>query len=446
MRIKLPATVKAVLDGLHGKGYEAYAVGGCVRDSILGRRPDDWDITTSALPEQVKSIFRRTVDTGIAHGTVTVLIGEKAHEVTTYRIDGTYGDGRHPDNVTFTASLSEDLKRRDFTVNAMAYNEEEGLIDICGGMDDLQKKIIRCVGDPMERFSEDALRILRAIRFSAQLNFGIDRETLVGIVRLAPTLEKISAERICTELLKLIESDHPEYLKVAYEAGITRIILPEFDAMMDTPQKNPHHCFNVGEHTLKSLEAIESGRVTRLTMLLHDVGKPSCRTTDEEGIDHFKGHGPLGAELAGKIMRRLKLDNDTIRKVTTLIRYHDWRMRPDEKEVRHAVSRIGAELFPVLLKVQTADMLAQSPEYMPEKLQRIVEVSTAYEKIIREAQCVSLKDLKITGRDIMSFGCAPGPEVGRLLQLALEEALDDPEKNDREYLLNFIKTRMEGKE
>ena len=446
MKIRLPATVKAVLDGLHGKGFEAYAVGGCVRDSILGRRPDDWDITTSARPEEVKRIFSRTVDTGIAHGTVTVLVGSRAHEVTTYRIDGTYGDGRHPDSVTFTASLPEDLKRRDFTVNAMAYNEEEGLIDLCGGMEDLQKKVIRCVGDPMERFSEDALRILRAVRFSAQLNFGIDKETLVGIVRLAPTLEKISAERICTELLKLIESEHPDYLKVAYEAGITKIILPEFDAMMDTPQNNPHHCFSVGDHTLKTMCAIESGKVQRLTMLLHDVGKPCSRTTDEKGIDHFKGHGPAGAELAEKIMKRLKLDKDTIRKVTTLVKYHDWRIQPEEKAVRHAVNRIGTELFPVLLKVQNADMLAQSPEYMPQNLQRIIGVSGIYEKIIREAQCVSLKELQLSGGDIVALGCAPGPEIGRLLQKALEEVLDDPEKNNREYLLDFVRTQREVKE
>jgi tRNA nucleotidyltransferase (CCA-adding enzyme) len=441
VKIKLPATVKAVLDGLHAKGYEAYAVGGCIRDSVLGRRPDDWDITTSALPRQVKEIFGRTVDTGIAHGTVTVLLGSKAHEVTTYRIDGEYGDGRHPDQVTFTASLAEDLKRRDFTVNAMAYNEEEGLIDLCGGMEDLQKKLIRCVGDPMERFSEDALRILRAVRFSAQLNFGIDRETLAGIIRLAPTLEKISAERICTELLKLIGSDHPDYLKVAYEAGITKIILPEFDAMMQTPQNNPYHCFGVGDHTLKSMCAIEAGRITRLAMLLHDVGKPLCRTTDEAGIDHFKEHGPLGAELAGKIMRRLKLDNDTIRKVKELVRYHDWRIQPEEKQVRRAVNRIGEELFPILLKIQNADMLAQDPKYMPQNLQRIIGVTACYEKIIREKQCISLKDLQVTGADILELGCKPGPEVGKLLRLALEEVLEDPGKNDRTWLMEFLRAK-----
>ena len=442
MKIKLPATVKAVLDSLHAAGYEAYAVGGCVRDSILGRRPDDWDITTSALPEQVKAIFNRTVDTGIAHGTVTVLIGSKAHEVTTYRIDGTYKDGRHPEEVTFTASLPEDQKRREFTINAMAYNEEEGLVDLHGGLEDLQKKMVRCVGDPMERFSEDALRILRAVRFSAQLNFGIDRDTVAGIIRLAPNLSKISAERICTELVKLITSDHPDYLKVAYEAGITRIVLPEFDAMMETPQNNPHHCYTVGEHTLKSMCAVEADRVLRLTMLFHDMGKPSCRTTDAEGIDHFKGHGPVSAEMAGTIMRRLRMDNAAIRKVTTLVRYHDWRIEPEEKAVRRAMNKIGTELFPLLIKVQNADTLAQSAEYMTLKLQRIIEVSLISEKILQSRQCVGLKDLKITGQDILALGCRPGPKVGVLLNSALEEVLDDPEKNNREYLLEFIRNRL----
>ena len=345
MKIQLPATVKAVIDTLQAKGFEAYAVGGCVRDSILGRRPDDWDITTSARPLQVKEIFHRTVDTGIAHGTVTVLFGGGAHEVTTYRLDGEYEDARHPKEVTFTASLREDLRRRDFTINAMAYNEKEGLVDLYGGMEDLQRKRIRCVGDPMERFQEDALRILRAVRFSAQLNFCIEEETWEAIKKLAPTLSKISAERICAELMKLLLSAHPDYLRKAYEAGVTRIVLPEFDRLMDTPQNNPHHCLNVGEHTLKSLCAAPAEKLLRLTMLLHDMGKPACRTTDEQGIDHFRGHGEVSAGIAQKIMRRLRMDNDTVRKVITLIRYHDWRLEPSQREVRRAVNRIGRELF-----------------------------------------------------------------------------------------------------
>ena len=438
MQIRLPGTVKTVLNTLHQAGYEAYAVGGCVRDSVLHRVPDDWDVTTSARPEQVKALFPHTVDTGIAHGTVTVLIGGKSHEVTTYRVDGKYADCRHPEHVTFTASLEEDLKRRDFTINAMAYNEEEGLIDRFGGLEDLSAGVIRCVGPARERFSEDALRILRAIRFSAQLDFTIDRDTLAGLIELAPNLAKISEERICTELIKLITSDHPEYLKVAYEAGVTRVILPEFDAMMQTPQNNPHHAYNVGEHTLMAMRVIQNQRLLRLTMLLHDMGKPSCRTTDEKGIDHFFGHGPAGAEIARKVMRRLKMDNDTVRKVTKLIYYHDWWILPEEKKVREAVHVIGKDLFSSWLKVQNADAMAQSEYKREEKLTRIIQVAQLYDKIIRENQCVDLDSLAISGKDLLEAGVPRGPEIGALLQKALKLVLEDQSRNRREFLLHAL--------
>ena len=442
MKIRMPATAKAVLDSLHAKGYEAYIVGGCVRDSILGKIPSDWDITTNATPAQVKKIFPKTVDTGIKHGTVTVLIGSRQHEVTTYRIDGTYSDGRHPDQVTFTPSLEEDLKRRDFTINAMAYSEEEGLIDRFGGMQDLQNKLIRCVGDPGERFSEDALRILRAIRFAAQLNFSIDPDTIRGIITLAPTLSKISAERIAAELTRLICSNFPEYLEVAYGAGVTRVILPEFDEMMKTPQNNPHHRYNVGMHTLAAMKNIRNDRVLRLTMLLHDVGKPSCRTTDENGIDHFKGHEEKGAEMAGQIMRRLKLDNDTIATVKKLIRYHDYRIPPEEKAVRRLLSLTGPEDFHLLMSVQEADTLAQSEYKRVEKLQNIMQVTQTGERILAEKQAVSLKDLAATGSDLISAGVPEGPEIGRILHRALDEILDDPSKNTKEYILGLAKSEQ----
>jgi tRNA nucleotidyltransferase (CCA-adding enzyme) len=442
LKIKLPATVKTVLDSLHAAGYEAYAVGGCVRDSILGRQPDDWDITTSARPDQVKQLFRRTVDTGIQHGTVTVLVGSGAHEVTTYRIDGKYADGRHPDQVTFTASLEEDLKRRDFTINAMAYSQEEGLIDLYGGIQDLQRKMLRCVGNPMERFAEDALRILRAVRFSAQLSLRIDPETERAIEALAPSLSRISAERICTELLKLITSGHPDYLERAWRMGITRVILPEFDKMMETPQNNPHHCYNVGRHTLQSMCQVRADKVLRLTMLLHDVAKPDCHTRDGEGTDHFKGHAPVGAEMARGILRRLKLDNDTIHQVVTLVKYHDWRMEPEERQVRRAANKVGTDLFPLLREVQMADALAQSDFHRQDKLQRIEGVWVLYEKILQEGQCISLKELKITGQDVLQAGLKPGPEVGEVLKLALEDVLEEPGHNNREYLLNLVRTEI----
>ncbi|HIU75674.1 MAG TPA: CCA tRNA nucleotidyltransferase [Candidatus Pelethocola excrementipullorum] len=446
MRLNLPASVDAIIDSLQANGYEAYAVGGCVRDSILGCKPDDWDITTSATPWQVKEIFNRTVDTGLQHGTVTVLMGNYAHEVTTYRIDGDYEDGRHPKEVTFTASLEEDLKRRDFTINAMAYNDKSGLIDLYGGIEDLQRKCIRCVGNAEERFGEDALRIMRALRFSAQLDFGIDQETYDAVRKLSPTLAKISAERISTELTKLLMSGHPEYIQHAYDTGITKVILPEFDAVMDTPQNNPHHCYNVGRHTIESLKYTPADKVLRLTMLLHDMGKPACRTTDEDGIDHFIGHAMEGMELARDILQRLKFDNDTIYQVTNLIKWHDCRMEPSLKTIRKILNKIGPNLFDKLLTVQYADTMAQSGFCRKEKIQRITEVEACFKEILDSNQCISLKDLELTGQDLIAMGLKPGPQIGQLLNQALDQVLEEPEKNERNYLLAFIDTIVKSEE
>ena len=266
-KINLPEKVNYIITILQQHGFEAYAVGGCVRDTILGRIPGDWDITTSAMPEEVKALFSRTVDTGIQHGTVTVLVEGEGFEVTTYRIDGKYEDSRHPKEVIFTRSLKEDLLRRDFTINAMAYNEEKGLVDIFGGMNDLERGVLCCVGNAVERFSEDALRILRGVRFAAQLGFSIGTETRAGMERLAPTLRNISAERIQVELLKILMSERPELLRDAYELGITKQFLPEFDKLMVTQQETPHHMYNVGEHTLHALENVRADRILRF--LLH---------------------------------------------------------------------------------------------------------------------------------------------------------------------------------
>ena len=442
MRIQIPGDVEGIIRTLEEAGYEAYAVGGCVRDTLLGRTPGDWDITTSALPDQVKQLFRRTVDTGIAHGTVTVLVNRVGYEVTTFRIDGEYEDARHPKEVVFTPKLSEDLKRRDFTINAMAYNHRTGIVDLFRGREDLEKGVIRCVGDAKTRFEEDALRIMRAVRFSAQLGFAIEDGTRRAASAMARNLERVSQERIQAELVKLLVSAHPERMRELYQMGITRVILPEFDVLMETPQNNPHHCLNVGEHTLKSLCGIAPDKVLRLTMLLHDMGKPACRTTDGEGLDHFKGHGEVSARMAGNILRRLKLDNDTIRKVTLLVRYHDWRMEPQERTVRRAMHRIGTELFPSLLQVQTADTLAQSTLWREQKLERIRDVAKLCGTILQENQCVSLKDLAVTGKDLMALGMKPGPEIGSLLKQALEHVLDFPEDNTKEYLTEFCQRRI----
>ncbi len=440
MRIELPEKAKYIIETIEAAGFEAYAVGGCVRDSILGRVPGDWDITTSAKPEQVKALFKRTIDTGIAHGTVTVMMDKEGFEVTTYRIDGKYEDSRHPKEVTFTPNLEEDLKRRDFTINAMAYNEKVGLIDIFGGMQDIEKKIIRCVGEAEQRFREDALRIMRAVRFSAQLGYSIEEKTAEAIRELAYTLRNISAERIQVELVKLMVSPHPDYIRQAYDLGVTEIILPEFDRCMDTPQNTPHHKYTVGEHIIHSLTEIDPDKCCRLAMLFHDLGKPVTVTTDEEGVDHFKGHAVVSADMAKDILRRLKFDNDTIHKVSRLVYYHDYGIGvvPTMPMIRRAINKIGEDLFPLLIKVKYADLMAQSDYQKDSKLENLRCWQQLYDEVIAAKQCVSLKTLAITGKDLMQAGIAPGPEIGRLLELALEQVLEDPDRNHRDILLQDI--------
>lgn len=438
MKINLPLKVNSIITTLQTHGFEAYAVGGCVRDSILGREPEDWDITTSATPEETKSLFPKTFDTGIEHGTVTVLLEKEGFEVTTYRIDGEYEDSRHPKCVAFTRNLKEDLLRRDFTINAMAYNETSGLVDIFGGVQDLEAKTIRCVGDAKARFGEDALRILRAVRFAAQLGFEIEEETGDAIRELAPTLSHISAERIQVELIKMLVSPHPERILDAYQFGITNVILPEFDAMMQTAQETPHHMYNVGEHTVKSVLSVRPDKVLRLTMLLHDVGKPLMKTIDGQGTAHFKYHDIKGEEMAKGILRRLKFDNDTIHKVSKLVLFHDYRMPPKPKNVRKAMHKIGEELFPCYLEVRRADALAQS-EYQRElKLQVIDEIEACWLAIKERGECVSLKELSVTGSDLIAAGMKPGKGIGEALNRMLELVLEDPGQNEKATLLAWL--------
>ncbi len=439
MQIQLPDKVHKIINTLEAAGYEAYAVGGCVRDSILGRKPDDWDITTLAKPEEIKRLFPRTIDTGIRHGTVTVMLDKEGFEVTTYRIDGDYEDGRHPKEVTFTASLEEDLKRRDFTINAMAYNEHQGLVDLYGGLADIEAGVIRCVGDAKERFTEDALRMMRAVRFSAQLGYRIEEATKTAIIALAPDLQKISAERIQAELIKLVISAHPDYLRIAYETGITAQILPEFDLCMETPQNNPHHCYTVGEHILHSMQAIEPDKVLRLGMLFHDIGKPQTMTVDEEGITHNKKHPAVGAEMTKKILRRLKFDNDTTEKVVKLVLYHDQDIGATQAGVRRAMNRIGEDIFPMLFAVHRADISAQSDYMREEKLRRFSYIEELYDTVRSQGDAVSLKDLAITGRDLIAQGMKPGREIGAVLQSLLEQVLEDPSLNTPEKLLEISK-------
>lgn len=439
MVIQLPEKVKYIIDTLMEAGYEAYAVGGCIRDSVLGRKPGDWDITTSANPRQVKELFKKTIDTGIQHGTVTVMTGGEGFEVTTYRIDGEYEDGRHPNEVVFTASLIEDLKRRDFTINAMAYNEKDGLVDAFSGLEDLEKKVIRCVGNPKERFQEDALRMMRAVRFSAQLGFSIEAETKNAMTELSANLAKVSAERIQVELVKLLVSDYPGEFLTAYETGLTQVFLPEFDDMMATPQNNPHHCYNVGIHTLEAVKNSPKDKIIRLTMLLHDVAKPVCKSVDEEGIYHFSGHPVKGAEMAKEILKRLKFDNDTIARVTALVKHHDDMPPLEQRAVRRAIFRTGLEQYPALFAVKYADAMGKNQYKREEKLAYIEGYQKLYEEIMALGQCLTLKDLAVTGKDLIEAGMKPGKEMGEILNSMLEHVLEHPEDNQKEILMKRIK-------
>jgi tRNA nucleotidyltransferase (CCA-adding enzyme) len=452
MNFQIPEKVNSIINELKKNGFEAYAVGGCVRDMVLGREPEDWDITTSATPPEVKRIFRRTIDTGIQHGTVTVLLDKDHYEVTTYRLDGVYEDNRHPKEVSFTASLSEDLRRRDFTINAMAFNETEGFVDLFGGLEDIEKGIIRCVGSATERFDEDALRILRAVRFSAQLGFCIEDETMNALKEKVTYLNNISAERIRVELTKLLLSEHPGRLRLLYETGITGIILPEFDRMMTTPQKNIHHCYDVGEHTIRAVEvvggALKDNRfsamqrtVLRWTMLLHDIEKPGTISVGKDGQNHFYGHQEKGAVTAKNILKRLKFDNDTLDAVTHLIRWHDYRFVLTPSGMRRAASKIGKDYMELLFEVNRADTSAKNPEHTAEKFEKLKQAERLYEEILKKQECVSLKELAVNGKDLIEAGYQPGKELGEALNRLLEAVLENPQLNQKETLLELARIK-----
>lgn len=462
--MKIPENVEIILDKLEEHGYEGYAVGGCVRDMILGREPGDWDITTSAKPEQVKALFRRTIDTGIQHGTVTVMLNKEGYEVTTYRMDGEYEDHRHPKEVLFTPNLLEDLKRRDFTINAMAYNPKTGMVDAFEGQKDIEEKCIRCVGTASERFDEDALRMLRGVRFAGQLLFDIEKETLEAIREKASTIVNVSAERIRTELTKLLVSEGADRLMLAVKTGLSAYFLPEFDDMLATTQNNPHHCFNVGEHSLEAIRHInrlfksqeKMGEKEHVALayaaLLHDVAKPDCKTTDAEGIDHFHSHPELGETKAREILRRLKFDNDTVSMVCRIIKFHDRRHETCYKDgeyqpkgkraMRRLMNQIGVDAMPLLFLLQEADLLAQSDYKREEKMAMLAAGKRCYEEIVAAGEAVSLKDLAISGKDLIALGYKPGPQLGETLKGLLDVVLEAPEKNTVEILTEMAKEKM----
>lgn len=438
--IELPQKVAFIIEKLEENGYEAFAVGGCVRDTILNRNPNDWDITTSAKPEEVKRVFNRTIDTGIEHGTVTVMLNHEGFEVTTYRVDGEYEDGRHPKEVIFTPSLKEDLKRRDFTINAMAYNYTKGLVDEFGGLDDIKNGIVRCVGVAVERFSEDALRILRAVRFAAQLDFDIHKDTREAIKELAGNLTLISKERIQTELDKLIMSPHPEHMKTAYELGITKWIMPEFDRMMLTEQNSVYHMYNVGDHTLKVMQNIEQNHYLRWAALLHDVGKPECLSVDDDGSTHFYGHGDVGEKIAHDVLKGLKFDNKTIKIVSRLVKYHDCQVRLTEPGVRKSIVNVGRDIYPYLLKLKRADLSGKSEYSINESTNTLNRLEELYDIVTQRGDCLNISDMAVSGKDLIACGVERGEAIGEGLQMLFEKVLNEPDLNDRDKLLAIIKS------
>lgn len=435
MKIQLPYDVNDIINLLASHGYEAFAVGGCIRDSILGLKPEDWDITTSAKPNEVKKVFRRTVDTGIEHGTVTVLIGNNSYEVTTYRIDGEYVDNRHPTSVEFTSDLANDLMRRDFTINAMAYNEHDGLVDLFGGIKDLEKGIIRCVGNPIHRFEEDALRILRAFRFSAQLNFNIEEETYQAACNKKENLKNISAERIRTELNKLIISHHPERLIDLYDAGITKIILREFDTLMET--RHPILDESLGTYTIRTLQALDKliednkeivlskklNLSTRWTLVLHQLKTKEANSQDNRSKNPAKG-----------VLRKLKFDNETIDKTCRLINWIDISFTLSDYGMRKAINQIGKDLIEALFIVKLARIKAFPAYVNIESQADLLRAWDIYKSIVGRGDCTDLSMLDINGKDLIALGYKPGKSLGNTLDYLLDQVLEDPSLNHKNIL------------
>ena len=431
----MPKNVDTAINLLQSAGFEAYAVGGCVRDSLLGKTPNDWDITTSAKPEDMKSVFAdfHCIDTGIKHGTVTVVIDGEPLEITTFRLDGEYEDNRHPKSVTFTSNLGADLGRRDFTVNAMAYSKKTGTVDLFGGQNDLKNRIIRCVGDPDRRFNEDALRILRALRFSSALDFEIEEKTAQSLLKNRALLGNISEERIAKELLKLVCGKGAKRILTDF-APVLFEILPELQPMYKNSHDNPHHCYDIYEHTLIAVESIDPEPTLRFAMLLHDCGKPAVKKFDENGVAHFYGHQRISAEISAQILARLKVSNKFRDEILFLVSNHDrWELYENMEKMPRYLSKFGLDGVLNLLKVMRADVLAQSPEYRY-RLDQIADAEETAKNLAAQKPCLSLSELQINGRTLMDIGIPQGRKLGAVLAQLLDEVIDGVTKNTQEAL------------
>ena len=445
IKINIPADANELIHTLQNNGHSAYIVGGCVRDSILGRTPHDWDICTSATPSEMLEIFkdRKIIETGLQHGTVTVVVNGEPYECTTFRIDGIYSDNRRPDTVTFTDKLVEDLRRRDFTINAMAYNDEEGLIDPFNGMEDIKYKKISCVGCAEGRFGEDALRILRAIRFAAQLEFTIMPGTDREIHKQYKNLENISIERVNSEFCKIASSDDFCIELLLYK-DVFSLFIPELKDMFDFPQNNPWHIWDVFGHTIHAVEYCDSDDlVVRLAVFFHDFGKPHSYQDGEDGIRHFKGHGKVSADMTDSIMKRLRFDNETRNNVVELVYYHDATFEVGKKYVKRWLNKIGEKQFRRLLQVKKADNKAQNLELSSDRIKELSEIESLIDEVLQEDECFSLKDLAVNGKDLIGVGYKAGKELGNTLNKLLQLVIDGDCPNEKEKLLQEAKKFMD---
>ena len=438
--MELSAGAEKAISMLENAGFEAYAVGGCVRDSLLGKKPTDFDITTSAFPEEMKAVFKNehVIETGIKHGTLTVLMNGEPLEITTFRIDKDYSDNRHPKEVEFTKSLSEDLARRDFTVNSLAFSEKTGIIDLFGGVSDLEHGIIRAVGEPDTRFNEDALRIMRGLRFASVLGFEIEEKTALSLSENAELLKNISAERLFSELGKLLCGKSAR--KVIFEHPVPFFeIIPELSVLKGFEQHHFRHDLDAFEHSLAVLENTPQTPVLRFAALFHDIAKPLCQSFDETGTAHYYGHAQKSAEIAEAVLRRLKSDSETIKNVSELIRRHEDRFEPSKKAVKRLLSKTNPEFFENLLCLMEADEKGKAEEF---RLSKSVfeEFRRLAAEIVEKEECFSLKNLAVNGADLIYAGFEPGKKMGEILETLLEKVIEGELLNEKETLLQFAKT------
>lgn len=438
--MKISEDAEKLINILSDNGCKAYAVGGCVRDYLLGKPEKDIDITTSAKPETVEEILKqnniKVIETGLQHGTVTAVLNGENYEITTFRKDGKYKDNRRPESVSFVDDVKEDLSRRDFTINAMAYNHKEGIVDLFGGKKDIDNKVIRAVGNADLRFKEDALRIMRALRFSATLCFDIEESTKKAIFDNMYLLDNIAKERIFTELKKLLAGDNALQVLDAYKEVIG-VVIPELKPAFDCVQNNPWHIYNVYDHIIHAVDAAPKDEIIRLTMLLHDIGKPSVKTTDEKGIDHFKFHAPVGADIAKKVLKRFKVSNEVYDKVTTLIRYHQCVENVDDIRVKRWLAKIGADYTKALFKVRISDLYAHNPGKIGYELKKLNELLIELDEIVAAGEAFKISDLAVNGNDLIALGYK-GKEIGEKLNEILMLVVDDRLNNMKEDIVDYL--------